>query len=114
LAIDLSTFGILLIFIVQSPDYYNVPQDQVGQISGDCSFYAEIAVIFFDLVLGVIFDVFGRKIPTGIGFAITGTSILLTPYFSTIYPSFLLLRIFMSIGILPGVNSPLLPDYVYD
>eukprot|EP00347_Sterkiella_histriomuscorum_P021247 403334683 len=101
-----------LIFILGNPNYYNLPDDQVGQVSGDCGFYAEILVIIFDLVLGVIFDTVGKKIPTVIGFLVAGLSIILTPEFTQVYPSFLIMRIFMSLGIIPGVNTPLLPDYV--
>lgn len=69
-------------------------------------------MIAFDMILGVIFDTIGRKVPTVIGLFTAGTSIILTPFFKDIYPSFLLLRIFMSLGIIPGVNTPLLPDYL--
>lgn len=34
------------------------------------------------------------------------------PYLENVYPSFLILRIIVSLGLLPGLNSPLLPDYV--
>ncbi|CDW88597.1 UNKNOWN [Stylonychia lemnae] len=103
-----------LIFILGSPEYYNVPDKQVAQTSGDCGFYAEIVVMLFDLVLGVIFDVFGRKIPTVAGLIVAGISLIITPYFSTIYPSFLIIRIFMSLGTIPALNTPLLPDYLFD
>lgn len=62
----------------------------------------------------MIFDTVGKKVPTVIGFFTVGTSIILTPYFKDVYPSFLLLRIFMSLGIIPGVNTPLMPDYVHE
>ena len=83
-------------------------------MAGDTAFYAEICVILLDLVLGVIFDTVGRKIPTVLGFMLMGTAIILTPFFTQIYPQYLILRICMSLGIIPGVNTPLLPDYVYD
>lgn len=101
-----------IIFILKSKEYYNVPPDNIGEITGTIGAYAEICIIGLDLVLGMIFDTFGRKLPTAFGFLILGTSIILMPFFTSIYPSFLILRILASIGILPGMNTPLLPDYI--
>jgi MFS family permease len=69
-------------------------------------------VIALDLILGVIFDTLGRKVPTVIGFVIAGLAILGTPWFTEVYPGFLCMRVMMSVGIIPGLNNPLLPDYV--
>jgi MFS family permease len=119
----LMTFTILVIiqfinqfltFILKSPEYYHVDPSEVGKTAGDCGFYAELFVIAFDMVLGVLFDTVGRKIPTVIGFMLVGLSIAATPWFKEVFPWFYLMRVFMSLGIIPGVNTPLLPDYVQD
>lgn len=86
----------------------------MASISGNCGFYAEIAVIVLSLVLGVIFDTVGRKAPTVFGLWLAGSSIIATPFLTTVYPGFLLMRIFMSLGVIPGINTPLLPDYVHN
>ncbi len=83
-------------------------------MAGDTGFYAELCVICLDIVLGMIFDTVGRKLPTVLGFLACGTSILLTPFFTRVYPDYLILRIFMSLGIIPGVNTPLAPDYIQE
>ena len=64
------------------------------------------------MVLGVIFDTVGRKIPTVLGFVTAALAILGTPWFTVVYPWFLLMRVMISVGIIPGLNTPLLPDYV--
>jgi MFS family permease len=61
---------------------------------------------------GVIIDTFGRKIPVIIGFIVSGLSIAAIPYFSSLYPSYLILRTLISGGTVIGLNIPLLPDYV--
>lgn len=91
-----------VIFLLESPDYYNIPKNQVGSISGAIGTYAEICIIGLDLVLGIIFDTVGRKLPTAIGFAILSICIIIMPFCKTIYPAFLLLKIFASLGLLPG------------
>lgn len=83
-------------------------------MAGNCGFIAELFVIGLDLILGLIFDTVGRKTPTVIGFMVVGGSIAATPYFKEVYPGFLCMRILMSLGIIPGVNTPLLPDYIQE
>jgi MFS family permease len=81
-----------LSFIVESEEYYNIPSKNAGDVLGTIGFYAEIVVIVFDLVLGAIMDIFGRKYPTVIGFVIAGLSILLVPHGHSIYPYMLICR----------------------
>lgn len=85
----------------------------MSEVAGYCGFIAEIFVIGLDLVLGLLFDTMGRKTLTVLGFWLAGASIMATPYFKEVYPGFLTMRILMSIAIIPGVNTPLLPDYVH-
>ena len=81
-------------------------------MTGYCGFIAQLFVISLDMFMGLIFDTVGRKLPTVIGFLVAGTSILGTPWFTEVYPWFLVMRVMISVGIIPGANNPLLPDYV--
>ena len=84
----------------------------MAEVAGYCGFIAQIFVIALDMFIGVIFDTVGRKLPTVIGFLVAGTAIIGTPWFTEVYPWFLVMRVMISLGILPGLNTPLLPDYV--
>jgi MFS family permease len=64
------------------------------------------------MVMGPIFDTFGRKIPIVLGFIATGFVIIVIPMCNTIFPAFLILRCVLSLGASIGLNCPLLPDYV--
>ena len=70
-------------------------------------------MIIFSLLLGLIFDTVGRKGPSVFGLWLAGSAIIATPFFTRVYPEFLIMRILMSIGVIPGINTPLLPDYVH-
>jgi hypothetical protein len=61
----------------------------------------------------MIFDTVGRKIPSSVGLAIAGISVSASPWCGQVYPGFLIFRIFMSVGIVPGMHTPLLADYLY-
>lgn len=87
--------------------------DEVAKYAGNCGFIAQLFVIGLDMILGLIFDTVGRKIPTVIGFVMAGLAIIGTPFFSDPYGGFLGMRIMISVGIIPGLNNPLLPDYVH-
>jgi MFS family permease len=103
-----------VVFILESPQYYDVAATNVGKVAGDIGFYAEICVVVFDLFLGIIFDTFGRRIPLVIGYMVCGACIILMPFGGSVYPGLLLLRIFISLGLIPSANTPLLPDYVME
>ena len=46
------------------------------------------------------------------GLLVTGIAVIAIPFFSTMYPAFLIIRITLSLGTSIGLNVPLLPDYV--
>jgi len=101
-----------MVFIIESPDFYDVPSDKAGQELGNIGFYAEILAIVEGIFIGMLFDTIGRRLLISLGIALCGISIALIPLFKQVYPFFLILRILISVGLIPAVNNPLLPDYV--
>ncbi len=81
-----------LSFIVKSEDYYNVPKEEAGSILGDLGFYAELSVLVFDILLGTIMDIFGRKIPTISGFVIASAALIAIPFGHNVYPTLCILK----------------------
>lgn len=82
--------------------------DNYGKISS----YAEIVVIFFQPILGFLFDTIGRKIPLICGMLIISVAVGCIPLSHELYPWFLIYRCMLSVGTVVGLNLPLLPDYV--
>ena len=64
------------------------------------------------MLLGLLFDTVGRRIPTLIGFSVSAISLFGTPWFKEVYPGFLCMRVLLGMGYVPGLNNPLLPDYL--
>ena len=64
------------------------------------------------LVIGIIFDVFGRKWPCIFGIVLSGVTFFGFPMFHEVYPYFSLLYILNSIGNEIPMNAPFLPDYI--
>mmetsp|Transcript_25367 Transcript_25367/g.17924 ORF Transcript_25367/g.17924 Transcript_25367/m.17924 type:complete len:194 (+) Transcript_25367:28-609(+) len=101
-----------MVFIIESPDFYDVSPDEAGQLLGNIGFYAELIAIVEGICIGMLFDIIGRRVLICIGVALCGIAIALVPLFKQVYPYFLILRILISVGCIPAVNNPLLPDYV--
>ena len=80
----------------------------MGQISAIC----EGCIILYELFLGTIFDLFGRKYPLIAGLFIASIGLGVIPLFRELYPSFLILKIMIAVGSVAGIAVPLLPDYV--
>lgn len=80
---------------------------------GNLGFYASIASVMAELVMGSIMDTFGRKGPSIGGMALAGTALIFMPMFSfPVFPYLYLLRILQTVGLVPLINSPLWLDYI--
>ena len=88
----LNFMNTFLSFIVKSKDYYNVPGDEAASLIGSLGFYAEICVLIFDILLGSVMDIFGRKLPIIIGFLIAAIAVIVIPFSQSALPSLFMLR----------------------
>jgi MFS family permease len=95
-----------------STEYYAVPQNQIAETLGDTAFYVNLSGIVLAPVFGILIDAIGRKIPIVIGLIMVGTSFLLMPFFTSVYPSFFSLRMLLEIGAIPLLVAPLAADYI--
>ena len=98
--------------ILEDPNYYNIDKTLLGKELGNISMICEAVVIAEELVMGVIVDTFGRKIPLLTGWLVAGLAFATVPLFTSLYPSFLIVRMLIYCGLIVGANIPLLPDYV--
>ena len=79
-ALVMAMTSVLLPFIIRSPDYYNVKdKNEVASLVGDLSFAADVTQLAFHPFLGFLMDFKGRKLPTVVGFAITGLCLIGIP-----------------------------------
>ena len=91
---------------------YDQPSDQVPDLIGRIGMYAEICAIIQGLLMGVIIDTLGRKIPLIFGQVEAAVAIAAIPLFKQVYPWFFICRCLISLGTVIAVNMPFLPDYV--
>lgn len=94
-------------------DDYGVNANQAGKVAGNLGFYASIASVMAELVMGSIMDTFGRKWASIIGMTLAGTALGLMPVGTyNVFPYLYALRIIQTVGLVPLINSPLWLDYV--
>ena len=98
--------------LLQDPNYYNVPQDKVSTIYGDISMWSNLAALLFLSVIGIGYDTFGRKIFYLIAFANAGICLICFPLSKTVYPDFLVMRLFYEFSLRILMNNPLVADYI--
>ena len=99
-------------FILEDSEYYNLTKDEVALNMGRIGMISEVFVIVLQIFMGILVDIFGRKWPLVIGFAIAGIAVGVIPLFTELYPWYLIIRILIGTGIVIGTNIPLIPDYV--
>ena len=99
-------------FILEDPAYYNIDKKELGTELGNISMICEACVIAEELIMGIIVDTFGRKVPLLGGWLIAGIAFGVVPLFTSLYPSFLVIRTLIYLGLIVGINIPLLPDYI--
>ena len=100
-------------FILKNEHYYNLKdKSKLAEHLGSIAAYAEAVVLVEELFLGIVFDTLGRKIPLFIGILVQAIVTAAIPLGTTLYPTFCILRILISVSTVVSLNVPLLPDYV--
>jgi MFS family permease len=94
-------------------DDYGKDSSEAGKITGNLGFYASIASIMAELVMGSIMDTFGRKSASVIGMLTAGLALIFMPIGTfSVFPYLYIMRILQTVGLVPLINSPLWLDYV--
>ena len=101
-----------VVFILTDPMYYDVDDKDIGPLLSSIGAYSELFVIFADLIIGVIVDIFGRKGILILGELVTAISLGSIPLCDSVYPGFFLCRVSCALGTIVSINIPLLTDYV--
>lgn len=91
---------------------FNYPEKQAGSLAGRLNFYDDLVLMVFELAVGFLMDVFGRRGFTLLGMVLMSAMCFVTPFATTVYPGVLLCTIFIKIGTLVGLNTPLTVDYI--
>jgi len=97
----LSTFlNAQLIFLLANPDFFGVPKDKMGYVSGMLSFVSTPGAILGSIFAGYFYDIFGRRFTIGFGLFSSSILLSLVPWTSPdIFPWLITVRIAFSMFI---------------
>lgn len=103
---------ITLLFLIKSPDYYNVPENLVAETVGNLIFYRTLVRLVMDPIAGSLHDIISRKNFLIITVAFSAPIFVIIPHCGNIYPN-LLIAILLD-GILCSIlnTTPILRDLV--
>lgn len=83
-----------LVFLLSNPDYFNVPQSQIGYTTGLLSFVSYPGAIIGSIFVGYAFDIFGRRFTLAASLFACSLLIAIIPQTSPkIYPWLVIIRI---------------------
>jgi MFS family permease len=86
-----SAQAFLLPFILES-------NGEIGQVSGQLTFYDELLSLGVVFLAGVVSDRVGRHVVYSAGFVIMGMALVIYPFARNVYPDLLLARLLFSMG----------------
>jgi MFS family permease len=101
-----------MIFLLRNPEYYNIPQAEMGTITNTILFYCVLANMITTLFVGQIYDIVGRKLSLFISTILGAVFLILVPYSPSIYPWVIVTRIGIAISSVSALCLPLVTDYV--
>jgi MFS family permease len=104
--------NVAILFLLKDPQFYAVPEGEIGRVTNYIIFYSQLLVAPFILVVGYVFDIMGRKLT--IFFTLLPAAILMM-YIPDAAPS-INMMIVLRLGIVTAISTlashPFINDYV--
>lgn len=69
-------------------------------------------MLLTEILIGPVLDTLGRRLPTVVSQFLLGIVIVLIPCFTSLFPAYAILRVFLGMTSVIVLDVPLLPDYV--
>jgi MFS family permease len=76
----ISNFSLTAFSYLLLSSHYNLPANKVGSEVGWLSFYSQFVCLIFDIGLGSLMDLYGRKKPILIGLFFSALAIIVAPF----------------------------------
>lgn len=86
------------IFLLKNPDFYNVPATEIGRVSNNVIFFGLLFQISLSVVIGYMFDLFGRRGALAGTLLMASVTLTFIPYAAPSIALMLSLRFCMSMA----------------
>jgi MFS family permease len=104
-------YNLQQVALLSNPTYFDVPVAEQGRTQSKILFYGTIVSIIASIFVGYTFDLFGRKGPIAVAFALMIFLVWSLPYVSTI-PLLILNRALIQVAFQYLHSHPLIIDYI--
>ena len=102
-----------IILLLANPEYFNVNPAETGEVAGTLISFSLPPAMISMFFVGYLYDILGRRFTLFTSFAATSILMFFIPHMSPIvFPNLMLLRMAISVAIVPPVASPLIADYI--
>ena len=101
-----------VIFLLKNPDFYNIPPTEIGRVSNNIIFIGLTFQICLSLVIGYLFDLFGRKWTIAGSLLMASVTLSFLPYAAPSIALMMCLRFCMSMAFCALNSHPMIVDYV--
>lgn len=103
-----------VIFLLDDPNYFNVPESKIGYVSGLLIFVSLPFAIIGTAFVGFLYDILGRRLTLFLSFFIGSLLTAFVPWTSPyVFPWLILIRIFIQLCFCAPNSSPLVADYIH-
>jgi len=104
--------GAMLPLILQSEDFYDIPDSILGQVTGNVMIWDHLVSAFMLPFATFIFEIFGRRLPVAGVLLSTVALVYLIPVVSPNLKLLIAIRCFISMNKLLMLGIPLITDYI--
>ena len=102
------------IFLLRDEDYFDVDEDKLGSVSSTIVLVSFPGAMIGTLGAGYLFDILGRKLTLFGAFFLGSIFVFCIPYTApNIWPSLVIVRIFITTLFGSTASNPLLADYIH-
>ena len=102
-----------MVFILRDKDYFNVPHEQLGNVSNDLIFYPVLCSLFVSFVVGYLYDIYGRIKTIITSCLFSAILVFLIPFTAPhVLPWLMAVRILIGCTFIVPNSNPLVNDYV--
>ena len=109
----MGTFSnVAIIFLLKSPEYFNIPANEIGRVSNDIIFYGLLFQIMMSLGVGYVYELLGRRLTLTITVFLAAVVVAFIPYVAPSLTALIGLRLVLAITFCALSSQPLVNDYV--
>jgi MFS family permease len=101
-----------LTYMLQSPQMFNIPSDQIGQVASDLTIYSLPFSMLTTFFVSYVYEILGRKSTLFMSFFLTSIVFYFLPYTAPNFNYLIVARCLIGVTMSAPLCHPLIADYI--